>query len=374
MLVDRGGSAWRNSENVAIDALRALESDEEGPLAPRAIHSLVFSAGHQDLVAFAEGIKWVAALDGVAEGMTIAASLYPFSLRSRTLHLWSDQVLVPSLNDSADIRFYADSPRLAIVSVEPGKDGEITQSYDLRRDRINGVGREPSMDPVVMDRKLWFSALQGALEHESGVRDALVFVDDAAAVKSTSALLGPSGVVALGPDEIGRVASLTNDPDKAADLTAALRSGYFVVVPRGALSDVGWGFWEISRTGDTRAILGDGLLGVSGRVATGGTKGAGSALPRSAPANPVRYSMPGGPPPPRPSRPSDGAAERAAKRASAGTEYTLLLQISNAVVAGVTVLGAAVHHNNRRQAALELEAWLAAEEEKHRQFMAQYGH
>jgi hypothetical protein len=33
-----------------------------------------------------------------------------------------------------------------------------------------------------------------------------------------------------------------------------------------------------------------------------------------------------------------------------------------------------VHHNSKRQAALELEAWLAAEEARHRQFMAQFGH
>jgi hypothetical protein len=203
-----------------------------------------------------------------------------------------------------------------------------------------------------------------------------VFTDDAAAVKSTSALLGPSGVIALAPDELGRVASLTNEPDKAADLTAALRSGYFVVVPRDALGDAGWGYWEVSRTGDARAILSGGLLGVSGRVASGGRR-SGNVLPRSAAANPMRYSQPGGPkkpPPPRPGRASDGAADRAARRTSAGTEYTMLLQISNAVVAGVTVLAAAVHHNSKRQAALELEAWLAAEEEKHRQFMAQYGH
>lgn len=367
MLVDRGGSAWRNSENVAIDALRPLESDGEGPLAPRAVHNLLFSAGHQDLLAFAEGIRWVAALDGSAQGLTSAASLYPFALRSRTLHLWSDQIIVPSLNDTAGIRFYPDTPRLAIVSVESSKDGQLTQSYDLRRDRINGVARDPSMDPLVVDRKLWFAALQGALEHESGVRDSLALADDAGAVKSTSALLGPGGVVALGPDEVGRVASLTNEPDKAADLTSALQSGHFVVVPRSALGDAGWGYWEISHTGDVRAILGGGLLG-AGNI---------NLPPRPPPKGPRPIFIPDDPkkpPPPRPARPSDGAAERAARRTSPGTEYTMLLQISNAVVASVTALAAVVHHQNRRQAALELDAWLAAEEEKHRQFMAQFGH
>ncbi len=366
MLVDRGGSAWRNSENVALDALRPLESDGEGPLAPRAVHNLLFSAGHQDLLAFAEGIKWVAALDGFTEGLTPAASLYPLALRNRTLYLWSDQVIVPSLNDTAGIRFYPDTPRLAIVSVESRKDGRLTQSYDLRRDRINGVARDPSMDPLVADRKLWFGALQAALEHESGARDSLVLADASAAVTSTSALLGPSGVVGLGPDEVGRVASLTNEPDKAADLTAALRTGHFVVVPRNALDDAGWGFWEISRTGDVRAILGGGLLG-AGNI----------GLPPRPPVGGKTIFIPDDPPKPRPARQprsSDGAADRAARRTSPGTEYTMLLQISNAVVAGVTVLAAVVHHQNRRQAALELEAWLAAEEEKHRQFMAQYGH
>lgn len=366
MLVDRGGSAWRNSTNVAIEALRPLESDAEGPLAPRAVHNLVFSAGHQDLLAFAEGIKWVAARDGSMEGLTTAASLYPFSLRSRTLHLWSDQVIVPSLNDTAGIRFYPDTPRLAIVSVELGKDGQLTQSYDLRRDRINGVGRDASKDPLVLDRKLWFAALQGALEHESGVRDSQALADKVAGVRSTSALLGPDGAVALGPDELSRVASLTQEPDKAADLTVALQTGHHVVVPRAALGDAGWGYWEISRTGDVRAILDGGLLGVWD-----------VPLPRPPPPKPGPILIPDDPkkpPPPRRPRPSDGAAERAARRTSPGTEYTMMLQVAQGVIAGVTVLAAAVHHNSKRQANLELEAWLAAEEAKHRRFMAQFGH
>jgi hypothetical protein len=364
MLVDRGGSAWRNSENVAIDALRPLDSDAEGPLAPRAVHNLVFSAGHQDLLAFAEGIRWVAALEGSAQGLTTADSLYPFALRSRTLHLWSDQVIVPSLNDTAGIRFYPDTPRLTIVSAELRKDGQLTQSYDLRRDRINGVARDPSMDALVLDRKLWFAALQGALEHESGVRDSLAMADSAAGVRSTSALLGPGGAVALAPDETDRVASLTSHPDKAADLTVALRSSHFVVVPRAALGDTGWGYWEISRTGDVRAILEGGLLGSGGIPLPPPRSGKTIFIPDDPPE----------PPPPRKPRPSDGAAERAARKTSPGTEYTMLLQVAQAVVAGVTVLAAVVHHNAKRQAALELEAWLAAEEARHRQFMAQFGH
>lgn len=41
------------------------------------------------------------------------------------------------------------------------------EEYDLRRDSLCGLARDKSADAFVVDRKIWFAALEGALEHEA---------------------------------------------------------------------------------------------------------------------------------------------------------------------------------------------------------------
>ena len=254
-LIDRAGAAWRAARSNDASRLRPIERDDLGPLGPQAIHNILFSAGPHDLTAFADAVAWMVKQGEPNPGASIAATLFPFAVRNFASFVWADHVIIPAVNDQAQVRLYTDSPRVAIVSVTLAKGGGVSEVYDLRRDRLCGLASDAAADPLVVDRKLWFAALEGALEHEAVARDASIFSDDLSKVISTSSLLGPEGVVLLATADSGRLPTLTGDAEKAATLAVALEAKYVVVVPRAALG---------------RAI---GLLGDrSKRRRTGGTE------------------------------------------------------------------------------------------------------
>ena len=174
----------------------------------------------------------------------------------------SDHAILPSLNDSAARRFYADSPRILIASAGPTiKNGTaaLRIEYDLRRDAIRGVARDASAEEGVVERKIWFGALEGALEHELGGRYTAAGRLKSGGLVSTSALLQAEGALALRPEDAGRTRSLFADPETAALASRDLKSGATLVAPRGVLRGGHRGWWAIAGPrADTRAILENG--------------------------------------------------------------------------------------------------------------------
>lgn len=351
MVVDRGGPAWRNSTNVDLSKLRPLERDPDGPLAAHALHNLVFSAGHGDLLALGRGAEWISKLDPSKGKLSDDDNLYPVAMRGRALSVWTDQVIVPSLNDTAGVRFYEASPRISIVSFVPAKGGKLSAIYDLRSDQVFGVARDSSTDALIADKKLWFAILEGALEHESVTLDALLLDGNPASTLSTSALLGPTGVVALAPADLDKIPTLTTNPDKMADLDVSLQTGNVAVVPRQALGDSAWGYWEVAQAGDAHAKAFEGL-----HVSY-------NPIPRPPPTTGGRIFIPESPPPsPRPNKSIGGGGNT--RRSSSGTEYLSLVRAVNIMLSGAVAIGTVALEVHRMEARYVFEAEQEAREQQ----------
>jgi hypothetical protein len=280
-LVERATPTWRAAKEHTPAALRPLARNEQGLVDPRAVRNIWFSASPHNLRSYADVVAGLA-LAGPEEPdreASLDLQLLPLAASNFATLVWADDVIIPTLNDLPQVRLYSDSPRIIIVSVTPDTKSGVVEEYDLRRDWLCGLARDASADALAVDRKIWFAALEGALEHEVVAQDLAMAGGDASAVVSTSSLLTAAGVVVLGPSDVDRLPQLTRDPEKIARLGAALRSGSLLAVPRAALASGPGGWWELAPGGDARAVL-DGDLngsrahrrGGSGTTSSGATK------------------------------------------------------------------------------------------------------
>lgn len=257
-IVDRAGSAWRAAKPDPA-SLRALPRDAEGLLAPRTVHNVWLSAGRHDLSAFAIAARALAEMatmqipDPPPPDLVFGELLWPFAMQNFGMLIYSDHVIVRGLNDAADQRFYADSPRIATISVGPdagtGDDG-IAVRIDLVRDHLRGVARTSDAERGIVERLVWFGAIEGALEHEFAARYSLGLGGDPAATRSTSGALDAGGVVLLRPGDGVPATSV----DTAAGIAQSLAAGSVVIVPRRALQAGEKAWWEILPGGETRAV------------------------------------------------------------------------------------------------------------------------
>jgi hypothetical protein len=261
-LVDRAGPGWRGNPPDP-GALRPLPRSDEGITTPRDLHNLWFTAGRHDLAAVAEAAALLSASGAqIPAGGDFGASVWPMAVQNFALPLLSDHLVIPSLNDRDDARFYSDSPRITIVTIGPvGATRGVQVAHDLRRDRVRGLARDAGARQAVSERLLWFAALEGALEHEVGVRGALAARLAESSVLSTSKLLDmQAGVVALKPGAEPAPEALPQDPGAAARIRSALGGGAYVIIPRpapGEESDHYAGWWEFDGDGDVRAVYAD---------------------------------------------------------------------------------------------------------------------
>ena len=312
----------------------------------------------------ADSVAWVGGLTGESFSASVATQLYPIAVRNFTTLVWTDHLIVPAVNDDASVRFYSDSPRIAIVSASPGTGGAIQERYDLREDRLLGLAREPASDPLVADHKLWFGALEGALEHEVVARDLAILGGDPATVTSTSSSLTAEGAISLGSSDVDRVPALTTDADTAALLTATLRAGNRVVAAKAALTRGKATWWEVAADADVRAVLDGHLNGSEGALPRGGLNSGLGAKPLPPTDGGKVWDL---------SNPSKAPGGRAGARGSTtgprrgrrpGNEYLMVLQVSQIVVVALTVTYVVLYTRTQAQAADELSAWSAAEQAK----------
>jgi hypothetical protein len=256
-LFDRAGAAWRRSAPSA-DTLRPIARDEKGPLAPRSVHNVWVTAGRHDLFRLAAAAwRWADPPAQRPGSPSIGELFRPFALQSATLVAVSDELVVSALNDAPGVRFYADSPRVAVFSIGPRPRSDATDTgvtIDLRRDRLRGLARDASGgERAVVERRIWFGALQGALEHES----LLPYAGPAgeSGIVSTSSRVGDGPCVLLQPAEAANAAARVGEGDAAATAEEALRAGRRLVVAATPPADGLAAWWEVSADGTTRAVL-----------------------------------------------------------------------------------------------------------------------
>jgi hypothetical protein len=252
-LVDRAGTAWRNAANHDPSTLHDLARNADGLIAPQSVHNIWFSAGKHDLLSF------TAAAQDVSTGIpaqdpqapTFLEMMWPFAIRDMSWFIVSDHVVVPAINDTPGVRFYADSPRIFMWSVgpDPSKSGDLVVTSDLRRDGLRGMAKDSSGQAAIAQHKLWFGALEGALEHEMSAPPDSV---PGASLVTTSSLAESGDLVALTPGS----PVTASDAETQARLQAALAGGDTLVVPKQAFGGGITGWWQVAHdTGDVRAVL-----------------------------------------------------------------------------------------------------------------------
>jgi len=374
-IVDRGDAAWRQATTRDGGALRQLERGDTGLLVPAALHQLMFSVGRRDLRRYGSAIAdttfTAVASDANA---SLAASLAPLAARNAALSVWTEEVILPGLDSIRDVRIYPDSPRIAIVSLAPGQAGHVALSYDLRRDALQAVARDIATDRLVLDRKLWFAALQGALEHESAARDAAAAGLDAVTVQSTSATVTAEGALRLAKSDLPRLATLVPDGEMRLRLDSVIRSGATAVVPKAALAAGVCAWWQVAPSGDSQAVL-NGLngsmfnsgLGVKPiRPPTPPVWDIGPEMSQSDIAKEINKILksegkapkPGPSKKPRPRRP-------AGKPRRGGNEYALLITVMATVaIVAATIYAIKWHRDRMAASAAAFDAWSAAAEER----------
>ena len=341
-IVDRAGAVWRASGKLDPAGLRPLTRDQKGMTAPRAVHNIWFSAGRHNLADHADALQLLARLATAPrladppKDVTVGQLLWRLAMQNLPLLILSDHLIVPALNDGPGYRFYADAPRVFIVSVGPdpttGPDG-LFILHDLRRDRLRGLARESTFGARVIERKIWFGVLEGALEHEMAAQYAAAAGDPPSSVTSTSALLTNEGAVVILPGGSSGTGQMLANRETAAQIERALSGGHAVVIPRAVLRGGASGWWEIGRYGgDTRSVM-DGDIN-PGRY--GGSSGGGRGTTHY--VDPRTYSSRR---PANPNRPNGTRGDRG----RGGPEYILIVvAIVTAIVSAGLVLDWVAYH------------------------------
>ena len=289
-LFNRASAVARAGE-LKAEALAPVPMLNDGPVPALALHNIWFTAGGHDLATYADEVA--ALSQRLPEGGRDSGpeeQLKSIALMNFPFLVWSEHLILPSVNDVPGVRVYADSPRVLIFSMSPtaagpgGLDGE----YDLHRDRVRALARDPQAVASAVDRKLWFGLLEGALEHELTAAEVGAMGGTAADYVTTSALVSTDGVVTLREGATDQIQALAGGPVRADRMLAAIGRGSTLVVPRPAAGKPARGWWEISATADAKAVI-DGDLGGSsyawgkgpgfGRVG-GGMSGPGGRIPR----------------------------------------------------------------------------------------------
>ncbi|MGD0791287.1 MAG: hypothetical protein ABR920_05910 [Terriglobales bacterium] len=139
-----GGLAWKKAGAPDAGALRPLARDEHGPLAPRALHNIWFSAGSHNLAAYAKALMYLARSQQTTASeqtslqnqpappaqssppdLSFGEQVWPLALRNFAFLVWSDHLIIPAVNDSPAVRLCADSPRILMFSVGLTRRGRV---------------------------------------------------------------------------------------------------------------------------------------------------------------------------------------------------------------------------------------------------------
>lgn len=256
-LADRAGPGWRSSRPFDRAALRPLPSNADGPIAVQTIHNIWFSSGSHDAVAYFQNVRELSQIQpDDAQGRIFADISKVLPAQNLPLIIWTDQAVIPALNDKPMLRFYPDSPRVIIMSLGPDiKPGWSFLQVDLRRDRLRGISRREEAEGELTEHKLWYGALEGALEHEFIALQAICLSGEPTGVESTSQLLDADGAICIMPGDSQRVHELVSRTKTEARIKEALASGAVLVVPKAALHGDKTGWWQVRPGGDSEAVF-----------------------------------------------------------------------------------------------------------------------
>ena len=136
-IADRATQFWRATLPLEARTLAALGRDSQGPLATRAVHHIQFSGGPQNLGDYMASAALVATGDETLFGREalLIDQLFPMTIRDLASLVWTDDVIVPALNDVPGIRLFSGSPRIRIVTLAPGPENDLKTQAEAQKAR-----------------------------------------------------------------------------------------------------------------------------------------------------------------------------------------------------------------------------------------------
>lgn len=324
VLLDRTPAGDTPGQAEELEPSAPLAGDETGPFVLAQVHDVLVSTGGADRREFnlrrGAGAEFVGAAvesDLPVEAYDLGSLLWPVAAADRALVIVSEAVNVPALEQPGTHRAYVERPRVTLTTFgRDADDGDLAFATDLL---IDGVGLLPVADPSgdggaeageAARLRLWYAALQTALETEVALRRAAI-LDPAARRIDAVSLDGGGELSVLDPAAASELP--TGSPRR---LRETLEAGSLVILASDPQEAAGW--WAIdARTGEARSVLATGLGGavprgrpaVSARVSdTSYTHGRGARLP---PRPPMIRPPPGGSriPAPRPAPAACGPSD-----------------------------------------------------------------
>jgi hypothetical protein len=229
------------------------------PLALGMIHHLMLSNGASDLRDHAIGLATAANFVAgtlsdpeAASGYALHDLLWPVAVGDESVVLASERAIVPGMGANPHVRAFVDRPRVYLSSIgpDPQVEGAVAATIDLTLDGVSVVGRSALSGADVARHRLWYGALQTALETE-------FMLKRARAIDPATRRLA---AVSLEMDQPLEVLEGGLPDDGGPALRAALGSGRIAIVPGGTGDATG--FWTVTpRTGATESILETGTRG-----------------------------------------------------------------------------------------------------------------
>jgi hypothetical protein len=267
VLIERVDPAAREAGTVDAAALAPVLEEQGVPEPFRTMHQILVSTGganpHHVAVGIGVAAEYIGAQMATPEamaGLSLPEILWPVGALNAAVVLASEELSIEALNDRSDVRFFAGSPRVFVMSFQPvaiaGRDG-LRFAIDLMHDEVAAVGNPGVPGLAVAERQLWYGVLQSALETTLAEQRTAGLEAEGRQVVSTSTEMAEELTVLSAADSAGLAAPPA--------LLAALAEGELVVANAGAATVHLGSWWSVDPAdGSVRAVLAPGLGGSGG--------------------------------------------------------------------------------------------------------------
>lgn len=276
VLYDRAPPAARLAGEVDVDDLEPLPEDG-APVAFGGLHHVMISTGgaspRDHAIARAYAANFAAnelRSDSAATDYGLEDLLLPMAVADQTLVVASERAIVDGLAGDGARAFVA-RPRVFLASLLPFPDvpDGTARLIDLALDGVDvALGPDAAPDAAARHR-LWYGALQTALETEATLQAARAIDPDTAALDGVSLAMAGAELRVVGPADLataegtalrealaaGRLAVLVGGPTRFWSIDPASGATTSVLEPGARIGFVGGGNYVNSTGGGVRYVI-----------------------------------------------------------------------------------------------------------------------
>ena len=277
VLYDRSRPAARVAGAVVADELEPLP-EEGAPSAFGALHHVMISTGGASPRAHAIARAYAAnfaanelrAADDAATTYGLADLLLPLSVADETLVVASERAIVDGMAGGGARAFVA-RPRVFLASLLPfpGVEGGTARLIDLALDGVDVALPADAAPDAAARHRLWYGALQTALETEATLQAARAVDPETATLDGVSLAMAGAELRVVGPDDLasaegpalrealgdGDLAVLVGDPGRFWAIDPASGATRSVLEPGVRVGFIGGGNYVNSAGGGVRYVI-----------------------------------------------------------------------------------------------------------------------